>query len=150
VLAANDCCGPCGAPQLGDVDAVNEDMLEEHFDEVCPDPNAEPCPDCPSAPNPFLVATCDGAHCQAVDLKQDPITECVENTDCRLRTADCCECGGNTDPWALIAIAVDAEGAYSELVCDPDAGCPECAPVYPEEASAHCDETGHCAVLIEP
>jgi hypothetical protein len=97
-----------------------------------------------------LIATCDGEHCQAIDLKQDPITECVEDTDCRVRTADCCECGGNMDLYSLIAIAVSAEADYAALVCEPDAACPECAPEYPEEASAYCDETGHCDVRISP
>ena len=47
---------------------------------------------------------------------------------------------------SLIAINVNAEADYASLVCDGDIGCPECAPVYPAEASAVCNPGGYCEV----
>jgi len=144
VLAADSCCGVCGAPGLDDVDGVNRTLTDEHFHDVCPAP--VPCPECPSATNPDLLATCDSLACAAVDIRQHAASACVADTDCRLRTTGCCECGGATDPSSLIAIAVTGEPLYSQLVCDPAAACPDCVPIYPTDVEAFCATDGHCDI----
>jgi hypothetical protein len=73
-----------------------------------------------------------------------PSTECQSPADCRVRTTDCCECGGATDPEHLIAIAISGDAAYSALVCDPNTACTECAPTYPP-AQVVCVD-GHCGI----
>jgi hypothetical protein len=146
VLRASGCCGVCGQPELGDMDAVNQTRTDAHFDDVCPEP--QPCPDCPQQFNPYLIATCESQTCTAYDTRQESFTECTQDSDCRLRTRECCECGGTTDPYMLIAIANSGEQAYSSLVCEPGMGCPECAPVYPDNAEAVCGESGHCEVEV--
>ncbi len=148
VLAANSCCGVCGPPTIGDVDGVNEEKLDEHFAVVCKDPSPL-CPGCPSAPNPELVATCGEGECAAVDLGDEALTACDLSTDCVIRTPQCCECGADTSAYALIALRADQVDSLRQLVCDPDAICATCAPIYPENAQAICDDDGHCAVVVE-
>ena len=76
-----------------------------------------------------------------------PITACNSKSDCRLRSKDCCECGGANGEEGLIAIHRDQEAAYSKLVCPIDgSGCPECGIAYDEAASADC-LGGVCTVV---
>lgn len=145
-LAANTCCGTCGVPTLDDVDAINGDQWQAHYDEVCDDPDPI-CPGCAAAPNPWLTATCTAQTCEAVDLSTHPANECIADTDCRVRTPLCCECGAPTEPGYLIGWPIDGEQSLSEAVCDPNIGCPECAPTYPDDVEAYCDE-GRCAVRV--
>jgi hypothetical protein len=83
-----------------------------------------------------------------VDLHEHASARCETSADCRVRTRSCCECGGDTSAAGLVAIHVDGNGAYQDLACDAGAltPCPECAPVYPDEASATCSG-GRCEVL---
>ena len=143
VLTPASCCAVCGAPRLGDVDAVNRERLDQHFADVCPNPG--PCPKCGVATNPELLATCDDSACRALDIREQEASACSTNADCRLRVTGCCECGGSTASSDLIAIRSDAESAYRALVCDPEQACAECAPVYPTDVEAYCATDGHCA-----
>lgn len=146
VVTANTCCGECGPATLGGSTAVNEDSLTSFRAELCADDPL--CPDCPTAPNPELVATCAADRCEVVDLGMDAMTECTTSDECIVRTVDCCECGGATGPGSLIALNQDARGDYESLVCDPGTGCPECAPVYPSNVSAVCD-VDRCILVYE-
>ena len=134
-------------PTLADVDAIHVDLAREHYEAVCPEPM--PCPDCPSAPNPNLGATCDSGTCAAFDLSMMPVTECAGAADCRVRVRDCCECGADTSFSNLIAIRTDASAEYAELVCPSDFGCDDCLPVYPDDVRAICD-AGRCALETVP
>jgi hypothetical protein len=149
VLTANTCCGVCGAPTRDDVAAVNVDMrMDYYLDVACPEARTAPppCPDCPSALNPNLFATCTGGACAVVDLATDPgYAECVEDSDCIVRARDCCECGADVSLPNLVAIAGAQRAAFEAVVCDPGTGCPECAPAYPEEIGAACN-MGVCAL----
>ncbi len=148
VVVPVSCCGSCGAATRGDAVAIHVDRRSDHQTIACGGGMAA-CPACYSPQDPSLIATCNAGTCEVVDLLVDPISECVDGMDCRLRTQSCCECGGDTTMEGLIAIPRTSEEAYMTLVCDdgPMAGCPECAPLYPMEASAVCDATGHCAVV---
>jgi hypothetical protein len=145
-LALNDCCAPCGRPELVNFDAILQSEVDAHRAAVCPDPAAEPCPRCPTALNADVGATCGMGRCAGFDVRTMPLSACTTDADCRLRVRECCECGGTLDPWALIAIRADAEPAYADLVCDSDTACAGCAPVYPDAAQAYCATDGHCAV----
>ena len=149
VIVANSCCGVCGMPTLADMDAANKNFLEEHYDAVCdiPDPI---CPGCAEMPNPELVATCEEGRCLAVDLGAEDLTLCTSNDDCVIRTPVCCECGADMSPMSLVAIRNDGRSALEDLVCDPDFGCTECAPTYPDNVEAICDDDNHCAAWIIP
>lgn len=147
VVTANTCCGECGQATLEGSTSVNEDFLETYRDSLCGD--EEPiCPACAQSPNPDLVPTCAGGICEVIDVGALSISECSSSDECRVRTVDCCECGGSTDPGSLIAIRTDAEGFYSAQVCDPEFGCPECAPVYPADVDAVCLD-GRCTLVYE-
>jgi hypothetical protein len=149
VLAIVDCCGPCGLPALADYDAVNEEFVDEHFAAVCTDPDPI-CPACGVFPNPELMATCEAGRCTGVDIGAEDITRCTDGSECRVRAAECCECGASMSPDNLVAIRADAVMDYTALLCDPDQGCLECMPVYPVDVQARCGEDGHCETWIVP
>jgi hypothetical protein len=149
-LAIDDCCGTCGRPTLDDYDAILATRSAEHARMVCPDPGAVPCPGCASMDNPNLGAACESRVCVGYDVRQRSLSSCMSDGDCRLRTRDCCECGGATDLGSLIAIRLDGEPAYGALVCPPDASCPECAPIYPAEYEAFCAPDGQCDIRPVP
>ena len=146
IIESNSCCDVCGEPSLGDVDAVNKKFTSEHFDDVCPVP--QPCPRCVSAINPDLIGICQQNFCEALDVREEPFTSCRNDSDCTLRTRECCECGGTTDASMLIAVSVTGSQEYASLVCPAGTFCPQCIPQYPENAKAVCASDGHCEVEI--
>jgi hypothetical protein len=143
IVVPQSCCGACGAPTRGDAIAVNRANASEYARRACED--SDGCPACaPLFIDPTLVATCRAGACELVDLKLHAASACEQDDDCKVRTPDCCECNGDTDPGRLIGIAVDAERDYADLVCDPDQACPECAAVYPDEVTVECSSAGRC------
>lgn len=149
-LAINDCCGPCGVPGLDDYDAILISRADDHRRSVCAEDDPVACPECATLVNPALGATCREGRCQEYDVRALPLSACAQDDECRLRVRDCCECGGDTSPFALIAVRVDSTGDYAGLVCD-DLACPECEPTYPDTVEAYCAGDGHCAVrAVEP
>ncbi len=149
VIRPASCCGECGAATRDDIIALNQEELSQYQAVVCE--NGMACDPCVQPTDPFLVATCGGSHCQVVDLLDSEITECREPSDCKVRVRDCCECNSDMASENLISISRDREAEYSELVCDPDTTCPECAPVYPPEAMPSCvtdsSNRSHCGVI---
>jgi len=141
VVVPASCCGSCGAASRGDAVAVNTARTSAHRASACGD-DAD-CPACFAEPDPTLVATCEAGRCAVVDLQAHPSTECAAATDCRVRAVECCECGATISPSTVVAIS--DPGAFEPLVCEPGMGCPECAPVYPDDLVAAC-EAGRCVV----
>lgn len=141
IVATESCCGTCGAPTRGDAVAIASDKSAAYRDATCgPDTG---CPACaPLFIDPTLVATCREQRCELIDLLEDEASACESDDDCRVRTKDCCPCGGDTSMGRLIGVS--SENAYSALVCDPDQGCPECAPAYPDEVTVSCNADAHC------
>ena len=147
-LALNECCHPCGMGELENFDAIHTSQTDAHRASVCPE--EMPCPLCATMPNPNIGATCDDTmRCVGFDVRTLPLAQCEVDTDCKLRVQQCCECGGDTSPEALIAIRVDGEIDYQGLVCSGDFGCPECAPSYPDTHQAYC-RAGVCVVDFAP
>lgn len=146
MLAANNCCGSCGAPTIGQVDAVNVGKSKEHFTAVCPHPEDVACPGCASMDNPDLVAMCalGQGKCVAVELSKSPFTECAQESDCVLRYSACCECGATGLPSAFAKTQLTS---YLQSVCSPLADCADCIPQYPAGAKAVCD-AGHCKAVF--
>jgi hypothetical protein len=138
------CCSSCGTAELPDLDAVNQSFVDEHFAEVCPLPT--PCPRCLSMANPWIIATCDGGQCVALDLREESVTSCRRSL-CVLRIPECCQCGS---PLAsqVIAVRTGTDGALAELLCDPDVDCAACEPQFPDTVRASCSiVTRRCTVL---
>lgn len=143
VVVPASCCGSCGAATRGDAVAVSVARVSDHRSSVCGDDLG--CPACFMEPDPTLLATCDAGHCALVDLQTHPATECAVASDCRVRAAECCECSATISESTVVAVADAA--AFEALVCEPGAGCPECAPVYPDTFGATCDG-GRCAMIF--
>jgi hypothetical protein len=99
-----------------------------------------PC-GCTSSENPNLVATCESRICVKIDIRDHVVSECSEDSDCRVRATDCCECGADVNAESLVAVG--RGGGYEELVCPPSWACPECEPVYPPDVGARCNG-GNC------
>ncbi|MFW5921170.1 MAG: hypothetical protein ACOCUS_04965 [Polyangiales bacterium] len=143
IVVPESCCGSCGAATRGDAIALAADRADDYRTSVC---EGMGCPACFMQQDPTLLATCNAGVCEVVDLHEHPSAACDSDDECRVRTRDCCECGGDTSRAGLVAIRADGEGDFTSVVCDPMIGCPECAPVYPEEASAVCNPDGYCEV----
>jgi hypothetical protein len=121
---------------------VNESRLTDQRAEACAD--GSDCPGCFGVQDAMLIATCDMRTCFAIDLHTHPATACTRDDDCVLWTPTCCDCGLVT---ADRAIAISDTGMIAALTCDFDRpDCPPCAPSFPPELFAYCDDTSHCAV----
>jgi hypothetical protein len=148
-LTSNTCCGVCGRPTLAAYEAVRRDLATEYFHDVaCPDWETVGCPDCAVMPNPSLVATCAMGLCAGIDVEAHRVSECTADTDCIVRTPQCCECGAPTGTYDVVAMNASRVMEYMSLVCDPDTGCDFCAP-DPPTATAFCGDDGHCHVDLE-
>ncbi|QQR90084.1 MAG: hypothetical protein IPJ88_18385 [Myxococcales bacterium] len=66
ILESKGCCDPCGIPTQDELDAVNVDFINEHFNAVCDQVNPN-CPSCPIGANPKLSAQCISGLCTVVD-----------------------------------------------------------------------------------
>jgi hypothetical protein len=145
VVVPASCCGVCGAATREDVVAIHRSLISTYRESVC---EGLACPACYMEQDPSLVPTCGSERCEYVDLRaQATITACSEAADCRVRTVDCCECGGDTTKGGVIALRTDSESAYSAVACVGVDACPECAPAYPEEVTATCNPAGFCEAV---
>jgi len=144
IVVPASCCGSCGAATRGDAVAVNVARSSDYRRPMC---DGVGCPACFMEQDPSLVATCRAGRCEVADLHTEPAAECSSDGDCRVRTRDCCECGGDVSRAGIIAIATSHIVDYEALVCDPGTACLECAPVYPAEVSAVCSSAGFCDVV---
>src|SRR6266508_117047 len=136
MVRPQSCCGTCGAATRDDMIAINGATWSAYRQAECA--NAV-CLACSMPQDPNLLATCNGAQCALVDLLAEPLTACTSGSDCRIRTNECCECGGKTDREHLIAVRNSSAETFHKLFCDPVTSCAECLPTYPPEATAACD-----------
>lgn len=104
------------------------------------------CPACFLPQDPTLIAACVQGECEVVDLLTETVTECSSPDECRLRTHDCCECGGDQSEEGLVAINSSRADELTALVCDMPTACDLCQPLPPADAVADCD-TGRCRVI---
>jgi len=147
-LTWTGCCEGCGIPELDDVVPVALAQLEAFRDQQCPVPEA--CPACASCLNGNLFAYCDEGTCRSADLRDHPFSECSAASDCTRRAGtNCCESCGNisVECGGLVAINAQFQDDLASLVCEDDSACPPCAPIYPDEAFADCDD-GRCTLVI--
>ena len=147
VVIPESCCGSCGAATRDDIIAINSARSADYGKQVCGEQVG--CPACYMEQDANLVATCRAGRCEVVDLLEESFTECSAASDCRLRTHDCCECGGGVDAGQIIAIRTDGESGLVEIICDPQQACPECAPTPPVGFVAECS-SGRCRATPDP
>jgi len=143
VLAATTCC-PCGELTPDQVTAVHAAHQPAFVEATCPPPVSCPAIACPTPPARY-VASCVAGRCQAIDLREDASTACEQAIDCRVRSSACCECGASTAPGQLVAVSDDE--AFTQLVCDPQQGCPECEATYPDDLVISCQPAGRCELM---
>lgn len=127
------CCGDCGAATRGDAVAIRRERYSEWMSENCA---AVDCPACARPQDPTLFADCRGGTCEVVDLQAHPSTACTTDTDCHLRTTDCCECGGRLDREHVVAVSDRHE--FGKLACGAPQACDECVPAPPTGVVARC------------
>lgn len=149
VIVANSCCGPCGAPELPSVVAVNGASQSAYHELVCAAEPPQMCPLCPTRLNSNLVAVCDAGSCVARDIRSQPYTACATNEDCRARSAACCECENAVfGPYVAVNTSTDSLLAYEAVVCNASTACSSvmACQAYPSGTpAAFCDaETLHC------
>ncbi len=132
------CCG-CGDEIVIHRDAVPDFLSGRGMCEELP------CPPCEAPGFNPRVPTCDDTNrCVPFDITRSEYAVCETDADCRVRTKECCECGGSTDLPFLVAVSRRGP-SFEELVCPEGLGCLDCAPAYPDEVRARCDE-GFCAL----
>jgi hypothetical protein len=142
-LIPTSCCGQCGAATRDDSIALPASEVSDYRIDNCGP--VVGCPACYQAQDPNLIAACVQNECRVVDVLELQLNACSTDADCRLRTHDCCECGGDQSIEGLISINASAEGDLVDLVCDPNTACDECAPLPPLDATPICDG-GRCLV----
>jgi hypothetical protein len=146
MLATPGCCGTCGPVTLASYVAIDASQASAFHSATCPAP--EPCPNCATIPDPNYLAACRSGECTAIDLRNDAMSACATDADCRLRWGgECCECGAA--PYQLVALASASEPALDAILCAPATSCTRhCAPMpYPTDKKAVCNPTTlHCAV----
>ncbi|MFT5353739.1 MAG: hypothetical protein ACI9KE_000939 [Polyangiales bacterium] len=147
-LLPESCCGSCGQPSRTDIDSVPLAGVDAQRSMACAEP--VPCPACEGQPDVTLLADCSMASCTVFDL--DPpngpppgLSACEDDTDCIIRAAECCECGATITEETVVALNVEIRGGYEPFVCEPGTGCPECAPLYPDNLVARCIGDGPAA-----
>lgn len=139
LVRAASCCGTCGAATRGDAVGINRSRAGAYNQEKCAGVG---CPACYMEQDPTLVAACVSQHCGVIDVQDSDATACTSDSDCRIRTTSCCECGGEVDRAHIIAVSNEAR--FTSFVCEGVGACPECAPVYPSNVVAHCGDNHHC------
>ena len=142
IVRAAGCCEPCDVWTLENSTSINGDQNTAYSDEQC-GTTGMMCPECATQLNPNLLATCENANCTLLDVANDPISECVDDVDCVVRTNTCCECSA-VSPETVIAIAADKAGTIRDWLCD-EGNCPDCIPDY-TGYEAVCN-AGRCEVL---
>lgn len=138
------CCGVCGAPALSDVTGVNASRVTEFKAATCHEKNPI-CPKCAQMTEPNLVAFCESDRCTARDVRTEELSACQTDSDCVLRTAECCSpC--QVEPFQLIAIAKAHAEDFRASVCAPTDACPHCVVQMPPGHVASCGPQHHCQV----
>ena len=149
-LFATNCCGGYCDPNasLSGFKAVNATKVSELEQLIC-DPNGVVCAGCASMDNPDYLALCRSGECTAVNLREDSLSACQLDDDCRLRWgSSCCEsCGGGSEQNL---IAYNKNANLEAEVCEPNGGaCPPCAPpAYPPHLLPLCGADKHCTWTI--
>ncbi len=137
------CCAPCGKETFESTVGVRRDAIDQYHLAEC-GTTTPACPMCPIQMDPNLTAFCVSGRCEAVDVRTDPVSSCVSDSDCTLRFPDCCNCAA--DPSMLIALRADSLSQYTKQICDPASDCPPCAGGIPPGYVAYCGPSNHCIV----
>jgi hypothetical protein len=148
MVRATTCCEGCPLQALQDVSravAFNKNYAPVVTAQLCGQ-NPLPCPEaaCVVAPS-YVLPFCIEGRCQAIDIRQDLLTSCGTDEQCRLRwDTGCYEAGGTA---IELLVAVSSQVNYDRTVCGNQMPCPSCVvDAYPANAKAVCGPDFHCSV----
>ena len=131
-LVQRTCCPACAVPRADAYLALGRGGLSPVEAMTClGDPSGD-CLDCESGSNPSVYAACVDGQCSVVDVAE--FGSCLIDTDCRLVSKDCCDCGGDFSEWGVMSVN------YSYVRpqrCD-GVGCDACIPRDPLNTFAMC------------
>jgi hypothetical protein len=141
-LLPRACCTGCGVPTADSYLALGRDALSPVQAMTClGDPSAD-CLDCDSGTNPSLYAACIDAQCSVVDVSAS--ASCLIDSDCRLVSKDCCDCGGDFSERGVMSVNYSYERPQR---CD-GVGCDGCIPNDPSNTFAVClPDRGACGLI---
>jgi len=144
VVRSAECCEACGIDSASTAIAVNGSALEALSTSLC-SAQVEPCPnyDCALFAS-YVLPFCIEGRCTVIDIRNDLLTSCGTDEQCRLRwDTGCCEACGLDE----LLVGVNSQVNYDATVCGAGAGvCPPCAEPYPSAARAICGANNHCEV----
>ena len=134
---ARSACEPIQRNQLL---SLNNAHLSEDYNSRCD--SAPPCAPCESVPisqatGKYFQAVCVSGQCSVRDVRQSPITECKDSSDCVLRDGVAC-CPGCSGEF----VSVNSSAVF----CPDGAGpCGLCVSPIPDYLIAQC-ESGRCTM----
>jgi hypothetical protein len=143
-LISASCCDQCEPVASEALIAINRANAATYTNARCLGAGA--CLPCmPVAENKqtgkYLKAVCRNRQCAVLDVRQSPITECKNTSDCRLRDgASCCaECDGSG--WVAVNNNADLCGGVP-------AACDDCVSPPPRDWDASC-VSGRCQLTLD-
>lgn len=142
-LLQRTCCATCGTPPADVYLALGRGAISPVEAQSCLGDASAGCPECEAGSNPSVYAACIDAQCSVIDVSE--YASCLIDTDCRLVSKDCCDCGGDFSEWGIMSVN------YSYVRperCD-GVGCDGCVPQDPSNIHARCDsERGVCGLIM--
>jgi hypothetical protein len=141
-LVPRTCCPGCGLPTADSYLALGRDALSPVEAMTCLGDRGASCPECESGVNPSAYAACIDAQCSVVDVTG--FASCLINTDCRLVSKDCCDCGGDFSEWGVMSVNY----SYARPPGCDGVGCGGCIPSNPANVYAVCLKDRNVCGLI--
>jgi len=143
MLIASGCCGACDPVDRTAFVAINRAHQQAYLDaKGCTGIACGSCPpvDEMSTTAQYFVSTCEAGQCTVLDIRESPVTECSDSSECTLRDgAGCCE---ECDGHGLVAVKFEE---LAELLCGGPLPCP--APCSSASGYAPLCSSGRCVAV---
>jgi hypothetical protein len=136
------CCPPCTTPVADQLFAAHRDgpRLEEVG--ACLGDATSGCATCTAGQSSAIYPACVDGQCTVLDVSA--YAACSTGEDCRIRTKDCCVCGGDRSVAGVIVV----NASFSQPdYCAASLACDDCD-AEPSDALPVCDQgTERCVIL---
>lgn len=140
-LTPRDCCPGCGELRADRLLGMHVSSTTLGEAGLCRDPS-DVCVDCDFSLSPTHYPACIEGICSVVDVSE--FGRCLIDTDCRLVSKDCCDCGGDFSEWGVMSVNYSYDRPER---CD-GVGCDGCVPDDPSNIYAMCEtERGVCGLI---
>ena len=141
-LRPRTCCPGCGVPTADSYLALGRDALSPVEAMTCLGDASAGCLECESGTNPTVYAACIDSQCSVVDVSASG--SCLIDSDCRLVSKDCCDCGGDFSEWGVMSVNY----SYDKPQRCEGVGCDGCVPNNPSNTYAMClPDRGTCGLV---